>query len=32
MVVGDFVRVAFIRKYGMVFESMRRLNDSWFGV
>jgi len=32
MVVGDFVRVAFIRKCGMVFESMQRLNDSWFGV
>jgi hypothetical protein len=31
-VVGNFARVAFIRKHGMVFEHMQYLNDSWFGV
>ena len=31
-VVADFVRVVFVRKYGMVFEYMQYLNDSWFGV
>jgi hypothetical protein len=30
-VVADFVRVVFIRKYGMVFEYMQYLKDSWFG-
>jgi hypothetical protein len=30
-VVGDFVRVVFVRKHGMVFEYMQYLNDSWFG-
>jgi hypothetical protein len=30
-VVGDFARIAFIRKYGMVFEYMQYLNDSLFG-
>jgi len=30
-VVADFVRVVFVRKYGMVFEYMQYLNDSWFG-
>jgi len=30
-VVANFVRVVFIRKYGMVFEYMQYLNDSWFG-
>lgn len=30
-VVGNFVRVAFIRRHGMVFEYMQYLNDSWFG-
>jgi hypothetical protein len=30
-VVGDFARVVFVRKYGMVFEYMQYLNDSWFG-
>jgi len=30
-VVADFVRVVFIRKYGMIFEYMQYLNDRWFG-
>ena len=30
-VVGDFVRVVFIRKYGIVFEYMQYLGDGWFG-
>ena len=30
-VVGDFVRVVFIRKYGAIFEYMQYLNNSWFG-
>jgi hypothetical protein len=30
-VVGDFARVVFVRKYGMVFEYMQYLNDTWFG-
>lgn len=29
-VVGDFVRVVFVRKHGMVFEYMQYLRDSWF--
>jgi hypothetical protein len=29
-VVGHFVRVVFVRKYGMVFEYMQYLNDTWF--
>ena len=28
--VGEFVEVAFVRKYGMVFEYMRYLKDGWF--
>jgi len=28
--VGDFLEVAFVRKYGMVFEYMRYLKDGWF--
>jgi hypothetical protein len=30
-VVGDFVRVVFVRKHGMVFEYMQYLNHTWFG-
>jgi hypothetical protein len=30
-VVADFVRVVFVRKYGMVFEYMQYLSDTWFG-
>jgi hypothetical protein len=30
-IVGDFVRVVFVRKHGMVFEYMQYLNDTWFG-
>jgi hypothetical protein len=30
-VVGDFVRVVFIQKYGIVFEYMQYLSDGWFG-
>ena len=30
-VVADFACVVFVRKYGMVFEYMQYLNDSWFG-
>lgn len=30
-VVGDFVRVVFVRKHGMVFEHMQYLRDSCFG-
>ena len=29
-VVEDFVSVVFVRKYGMVFEYMQYLNDTWF--
>ena len=29
-VVGDFVRVVFVRKHGMVFEYMQYLRNSWF--
>ena len=28
--VGDFVRVVFVRKYGVVFEYMQYLRDGWF--
>jgi hypothetical protein len=30
-VVGDFLRVAFIRKHGAVFEYMQYLREGWFG-
>ena len=30
-VVGDFLRVVFIRKYGAVFEYMQYLKEGWFG-
>ena len=30
-VVGDFLEVVFVRKYGMVFEYMRYLKDGWIG-
>jgi hypothetical protein len=30
-VVGDFVRVVFIRKHGIVFEYMQYLSGGWFG-
>ena len=30
-VVGDFLEVVFVRKYGMVFEYMRYLKEGWFG-
>jgi hypothetical protein len=30
-VVGDFVRVVFIRKHGVVFEYMQYLKENWFG-
>ena len=30
-VVGDFLEVAFIRKYGAILECMRYLKDDWFG-
>lgn len=29
--VGGFVRVVFVRKYGVVFEYMQYLKDAWFG-
>jgi hypothetical protein len=29
-VVGDFVEVAFIRKYNTIFEYMHYLKDGWF--
>jgi len=30
-VVGDFLRVVFIRKHGAVFEYMQYLKPGWFG-
>ena len=30
-VVGDFLEVAFVRKYGTIFEYMRYLKEGWFG-
>ncbi len=30
-VVGDFLRVVFIQKYGVVFEYMHYLKEGWFG-
>ena len=30
-VVGDFVRVVFVRKHGAIFEYMQYLKDGWFG-
>jgi hypothetical protein len=30
-VVGDFLRVVFVRKYGTVFEYMQYLKEGWFG-
>jgi hypothetical protein len=30
-IVGDFLEVVFVRKYGMIFEYMRYLKDGWFG-
>jgi hypothetical protein len=30
-VVGDFLEVAFVRKYNTIFEYMRYLRDGWFG-
>jgi hypothetical protein len=30
-VVGDFLRVVFILKYGVVFEYMQYLKEGWFG-
>jgi hypothetical protein len=30
-IVGDFLRVVFIRKYGAVFEYMQYLKEGWFG-
>jgi hypothetical protein len=30
-VVGDFLRVVFIQKYGVVFEYMQYLKEGWFG-
>jgi len=30
-VVGDFLEVVFIRKYGTIFEYMHYLKDEWFG-
>jgi hypothetical protein len=30
-IVGDFVEVVFIRKYGVLFEYMRYLKEGWFG-
>ena len=29
--VGDFLRVVFIQKYGVVFEYMQYLKEGWFG-
>jgi hypothetical protein len=31
-VVGDFLEVVFVRKYGTIFEYMHYLKDGWFGV
>jgi len=30
-VVGDFLEVVFVRKYGTVFEYMHYLKEGWFG-
>jgi hypothetical protein len=30
-VVGDFLRVVFIQKHGVVFEYMQYLKEGWFG-
>lgn len=30
-IVGDFLEVVFVLKYGVVFEYMRYLKDGWFG-
>jgi hypothetical protein len=30
-IVGDFLEVVFIRKYGTIFEYMRYLKEGWFG-
>ena len=30
-IVGDFLKVVFIRKYGTVFEYMQYLKEGWFG-
>lgn len=30
-VVGDFLEVVFVRKYGTIFEYMRYLKEGWFG-
>lgn len=30
-VVGDFLEVVFVKKYGVLFEYMHYLKDGWFG-
>ena len=30
-IVGDFLKVVFIRKFGTVFEYMQYLKEGWFG-
>lgn len=30
-VVGDFLEVVFVKKYGALFEYMHYLKDGWFG-